>query len=137
VSADDFGANEWLVEEMFEQYQRDPQSVGPEWVRYFKANGTSAGGNGARTPSGGEQPAKPQPRQQAAPQQPAEPEQAEKKQPADEKKKPAGDEAEPEQQPEKKAAPGKQPEQEQQAESGGAEKPVAKDPKPQPRPEAT
>ena len=31
----DFGANEWLVEDMFEQYQKDPKSVGPEWAEYF------------------------------------------------------------------------------------------------------
>ena len=35
----DFGANEWLVEEMYEQYQRDPGSVDPAWVTYFQANG--------------------------------------------------------------------------------------------------
>jgi len=45
----DFGANEWLVEEMYDQYQNDPQSVDPIWVEYFKAsppggdNGTPAG----------------------------------------------------------------------------------------------
>jgi multifunctional 2-oxoglutarate metabolism enzyme len=32
----DFGANEWLVQEMFEQYQKDPSSVGPAWSDYFK-----------------------------------------------------------------------------------------------------
>jgi multifunctional 2-oxoglutarate metabolism enzyme len=40
----DLGANEWLVEEMFDQYQRDPQSVDPVWVAYFKA---SPPGNGS------------------------------------------------------------------------------------------
>jgi len=34
----DLGANEWLVEEMFDQYQRDPQSVDPVWIAYFKAS---------------------------------------------------------------------------------------------------
>ncbi|WP_249423953.1 multifunctional oxoglutarate decarboxylase/oxoglutarate dehydrogenase thiamine pyrophosphate-binding subunit/dihydrolipoyllysine-residue succinyltransferase subunit [Nocardioides coralli] len=48
----DFGANEWLVEEMFEQYQRDPNSVGPEWVRFFQNNGTTGGGSSAQAPSG-------------------------------------------------------------------------------------
>ncbi|MDT0200976.1 multifunctional oxoglutarate decarboxylase/oxoglutarate dehydrogenase thiamine pyrophosphate-binding subunit/dihydrolipoyllysine-residue succinyltransferase subunit [Nocardioides sp. AE5] len=39
----DFGANEWLVDEMFEQYQQDPGSVGPEWAAYFKDQGGSNG----------------------------------------------------------------------------------------------
>ena len=45
----DFGANEWLVEEMYDQYQRDPGSVDPTWARYFKTNGSPAtnGSNGA------------------------------------------------------------------------------------------
>jgi 2-oxoglutarate dehydrogenase E1 component len=44
----DFGANEWLVEEMLEQYRRDPNSVDPEWVRYFQSNGKP---NGTTDPS--------------------------------------------------------------------------------------
>ncbi len=36
----DLGANEWLVEEMKEQYDKDPASVGPEWAAYF-GNGTA------------------------------------------------------------------------------------------------
>ena len=35
----DFGANEWLVEEMYDQFQRDPGSVDPSWAAYFKSNG--------------------------------------------------------------------------------------------------
>jgi multifunctional 2-oxoglutarate metabolism enzyme len=42
----DFGANEWLVEEMYEQFQRDPGSVDPSWAAYFKSNGAT---NGAST----------------------------------------------------------------------------------------
>jgi 2-oxoglutarate dehydrogenase E1 component len=38
VSAQDFGANDWLVDEMYEQYLQDPSSVDPEWVEYFKIN---------------------------------------------------------------------------------------------------
>jgi 2-oxoglutarate dehydrogenase E1 component len=30
-----FGANSWLVEEMFEQYRRDPTSVGEAWREFF------------------------------------------------------------------------------------------------------
>ena len=32
----DFGANEWLVEEMRERFDQDPGSVGPEWRTYFE-----------------------------------------------------------------------------------------------------
>jgi multifunctional 2-oxoglutarate metabolism enzyme len=36
VSAD-FGANDWLVEEMYERYQADPNSVEPSWIEFFKS----------------------------------------------------------------------------------------------------
>jgi len=36
VSAD-FGANDWLVEEMYERYQADPTSVEPSWIEFFKS----------------------------------------------------------------------------------------------------
>lgn len=32
----DFGANDWLVEEMYERYQADPNSVEPSWIEFFK-----------------------------------------------------------------------------------------------------
>jgi len=38
VSAQDFGANDWLVDEMYEQYLANPSSVDPTWVEYFKTN---------------------------------------------------------------------------------------------------
>ena len=38
MSAQDFGANDWLVEEMYEHYLADPLSVDPAWVEYFKSN---------------------------------------------------------------------------------------------------
>ncbi|MEO5851223.1 MAG: multifunctional oxoglutarate decarboxylase/oxoglutarate dehydrogenase thiamine pyrophosphate-binding subunit/dihydrolipoyllysine-residue succinyltransferase subunit, partial [Nocardioides sp.] len=41
VPSSELGANEWLVDEMKEQYDRDPGSVGPEWARYFESDGTS------------------------------------------------------------------------------------------------
>ncbi len=38
----DFGANEWLVEEMKERFEADPNSVDPAWATYFKSgNGTT------------------------------------------------------------------------------------------------
>ncbi|GAA2124116.1 multifunctional oxoglutarate decarboxylase/oxoglutarate dehydrogenase thiamine pyrophosphate-binding subunit/dihydrolipoyllysine-residue succinyltransferase subunit [Nocardioides bigeumensis] len=47
----DLGANEWLVEEMKEQYDADPGSVGPEWKKYFESNGSPAASSGNGTPS--------------------------------------------------------------------------------------
>ena len=38
MSAQDFGANDWLVDEMYEQYLANPSSVDPAWVEYFKSN---------------------------------------------------------------------------------------------------
>ena len=62
----DFGANEWLVEEMYDQYQRDPSSVDQTWVKYFQGSGKAAStSNGAQ---GAAAPAKP-----AAPAAPAQP----------------------------------------------------------------
>jgi multifunctional 2-oxoglutarate metabolism enzyme len=40
----DFGANEWLVDEMYERYQKDPDSVDKVWWDFFKKSG--AAGNG-------------------------------------------------------------------------------------------
>ncbi|HEY9334953.1 MAG TPA: hypothetical protein VIQ79_11040, partial [Kribbella sp.] len=31
-----FGANEWLVDELYEKYQQDPKSVDPAWLDFFK-----------------------------------------------------------------------------------------------------
>ena len=42
----DFGANDWLLEEMYERYSTDPSSVDETWAEYFKSHGapgTSAG----------------------------------------------------------------------------------------------
>ena len=57
----DFGANEWLVEEMREQYATDPGSVDPTWAAYFKEHGDTVGSssNGA---SSAPQQAKAQPK---------------------------------------------------------------------------
>ncbi|GAB3809660.1 multifunctional oxoglutarate decarboxylase/oxoglutarate dehydrogenase thiamine pyrophosphate-binding subunit/dihydrolipoyllysine-residue succinyltransferase subunit [Kribbella italica] len=33
-----FGANEWLVDEMYEKYQQDPKSVDPAWFAYFQGD---------------------------------------------------------------------------------------------------
>ncbi|GAB3764634.1 2-oxoglutarate dehydrogenase E1 component [Nocardioides ginsengisegetis] len=58
----DFGANEWLVEEMYDQYVKDPSSVDATWVKYFQANGGGANGqaaNGAVSVKQAEKPAAP------------------------------------------------------------------------------
>ncbi|HVM27238.1 MAG TPA: multifunctional oxoglutarate decarboxylase/oxoglutarate dehydrogenase thiamine pyrophosphate-binding subunit/dihydrolipoyllysine-residue succinyltransferase subunit [Mycobacteriales bacterium] len=49
----DFGANEWLVYEMHQQYLKDPQSVPPVWrdflSDYSPGEGDGGAGNGARS----------------------------------------------------------------------------------------
>jgi len=35
----DFGANDWLLEEMYEQFQADPTSVEESWATYFAVHG--------------------------------------------------------------------------------------------------
>ena len=41
----EFGANDWLIEEMREQYLADPESVDASWVEYFRSHqGASADG---------------------------------------------------------------------------------------------
>ena len=48
----DFGPNEWLVEEMYDQFKRDPDSVDPTWQKYFQTNGTASGAtNGTSQPA--------------------------------------------------------------------------------------
>ena len=53
----DFGANDWLVEEMYERYQQDPNSVEPTWIEFFKTHdgkGNALGnatGNAANAPA--------------------------------------------------------------------------------------
>ncbi|MGI3780966.1 MAG: 2-oxo acid dehydrogenase subunit E2, partial [Janthinobacterium lividum] len=39
----DFGANDWLLEEMFERFTADPSSVDPSWADYFAAHGAPGG----------------------------------------------------------------------------------------------
>ena len=57
---DDFGANDWLLEEMYEQYSADPGSVDPSWAAYFEAHGAPGEGDGeAGRPAG--RPARPEP----------------------------------------------------------------------------
>ena len=55
----DFGANDWLLEEMYEQYTKDPSSVDETWAEYFKAHGAPRidSGDGVETET---KPAQPQ-----------------------------------------------------------------------------
>jgi 2-oxoglutarate decarboxylase len=48
-----FGANEWLVDEMYEQYQKDPESVDPAWWDFFKTyrNGAAPAAAAAKAPA--------------------------------------------------------------------------------------
>jgi 2-oxoglutarate dehydrogenase E1 component len=48
-----FGANEWLVDEMYEQYQKDPDSVDPAWWDFFKTyrNGAAPAAAASKSPT--------------------------------------------------------------------------------------
>ena len=54
----DFGANDWLVEEMYERYQADPTSVEPSWIEFFKTYkaGAQSVSTAASAPKGGTPP---------------------------------------------------------------------------------
>ncbi|QCB28191.1 multifunctional oxoglutarate decarboxylase/oxoglutarate dehydrogenase thiamine pyrophosphate-binding subunit/dihydrolipoyllysine-residue succinyltransferase subunit [Corynebacterium endometrii] len=43
-----FGPNAWLIDEQFQQYSKDPNSVDPEWREYFEKNGTPANESAAK-----------------------------------------------------------------------------------------
>ena len=49
----DFGANEWLVDEMYERYLADPTSLEPSWIEFFKTYNPSnnSSGNSSATAS--------------------------------------------------------------------------------------
>ena len=38
AAAQDFGANDWLIEEMYEQYEADPSSVDATWADFFRSH---------------------------------------------------------------------------------------------------
>ena len=70
-----FGANEWLVDEMYEQYQQDPNSVDKAWWDFFKqyspkdSTSAPAAANGATQTA--PQAAAPKPSEKPAPAAPA------------------------------------------------------------------
>ena len=56
----DFGTNSWLVEEMYEQYRQDPNSVSEAWREFFsdyRSAATVAAASGASAPSPASSPA--------------------------------------------------------------------------------
>ncbi|MEU0488384.1 multifunctional oxoglutarate decarboxylase/oxoglutarate dehydrogenase thiamine pyrophosphate-binding subunit/dihydrolipoyllysine-residue succinyltransferase subunit [Nocardiopsis sp. NPDC006139] len=74
----DFGPNEWLVEELYQKYLNDPNSVDKAWWNFFadykpaesagaKSGGTTAAKAQATTPAAPEKPAAPAPAKAAAP----------------------------------------------------------------------
>ncbi|MDQ3421958.1 MAG: multifunctional oxoglutarate decarboxylase/oxoglutarate dehydrogenase thiamine pyrophosphate-binding subunit/dihydrolipoyllysine-residue succinyltransferase subunit [Actinomycetota bacterium] len=84
-----FGANDWLVEEMYERYQQDPGSVDQTWADLFKdftpaSEEASVSGNGAQKQAAPKQTAP----KQAAPKQAA-PKQAKRAAPASAASEPA------------------------------------------------
>jgi len=70
VSAQDFGANDWLVDEMYEHYLQDPSSVDPAWVEYFKNNKPESPATASSTPVSKGVPPVPKAAQKAAAPQP-------------------------------------------------------------------
>ncbi len=68
---DDFGANDWLIEEMLEKYTDNPRSVSLEWADFFDTNvdassvgqnaggGDSSGTKASNSQQPAEQPSKP------------------------------------------------------------------------------
>ncbi|QNN51947.1 multifunctional oxoglutarate decarboxylase/oxoglutarate dehydrogenase thiamine pyrophosphate-binding subunit/dihydrolipoyllysine-residue succinyltransferase subunit [Nocardioides mesophilus] len=83
-----FGANEWLVDEMYERYQRDPNSVDKAWWDFFRHYPEA--GNGKRPAENGTAAAKP-----AAPAAAAAPQQAPEQAAAKPAAKPAAEQAAP------------------------------------------
>ncbi|OYO19341.1 2-oxoglutarate dehydrogenase E1 component [Enemella dayhoffiae] len=105
----DFGANDWLLDEMYDRYQQDPDSVDPSWQKYF-AEKQPAGvpAKQEQAPKQGQDSAKKQEEPKA--------EQAEK--PAKQAEKPAKQAAKPaEKQPTDKKPADKKPAEDKPAES--------------------
>src|SRR6516165_3116567 len=48
----DFGANEWLVDEMYQRYLADPSSVAMEWWNFFADYKPPAGSSAQRATTG-------------------------------------------------------------------------------------
>src|SRR6478735_8376244 len=120
----DLGANEWLVEEMKEQYDKDPGSVGPEWASYF-GNGSARPAQAAPSAQGSQAPTQTRTQTQPATSQaPAKaPARAAEKAPAQAQK--TAEKA-----PSKAATSTPRPKAPADEPAKGSSTPVAKDPKP-------
>lgn len=47
-----FGQNQWLVDEMYERFAKDPSSVDESWHEFFKANPEAASSSGRSSSNG-------------------------------------------------------------------------------------
>ncbi|WKD57871.1 2-oxoglutarate dehydrogenase E1/E2 component [Corynebacterium capitovis DSM 44611] len=56
-SENSFGQNDWLVDEMYQQFHKDPNSVDKEWRELFEKKGTPGTATGASTPAASPTPA--------------------------------------------------------------------------------
>ncbi|APT84500.1 alpha-ketoglutarate decarboxylase [Corynebacterium aquilae DSM 44791] len=54
-SANQFGQNQWLVDEMFQQFQKDPNSVDQEWRDLFEKQGVMAANAADSSPAANSQ----------------------------------------------------------------------------------
>ncbi|WIY84188.1 multifunctional oxoglutarate decarboxylase/oxoglutarate dehydrogenase thiamine pyrophosphate-binding subunit/dihydrolipoyllysine-residue succinyltransferase subunit [Propionimicrobium sp. PCR01-08-3] len=64
---DDFGANDWLIEDMRERYENDPSSVDPQWVTFFSSQPNTTTTPDPSSPTPPPTPASPSVHQQGAP----------------------------------------------------------------------
>src|SRR5215470_14152449 len=55
VAGTDFGANEWLVDEMYQRYLADPSSVAMEWWNFFADYQPPAGSSAQTAPAAPQQ----------------------------------------------------------------------------------
>lgn len=60
TSANTFGQNEWLVDEMYQQFQKDPQSVDKEWRELFQSKGQPQSSANTSSPRPAAAPSAPQ-----------------------------------------------------------------------------
>ena len=56
VSLNDFGPNEWLVDELYEQFKQDRNNVDEAWWEFFENYEPGEGGNGNGTTAKGAAP---------------------------------------------------------------------------------
>jgi len=51
ADSEDFGANDWLLEDMYDRFVQDPESVDPSWATFFETHG-KPGGDDVEAPTG-------------------------------------------------------------------------------------